>query len=81
MEDGVAEFGVAGAGYLAKLLGDGVPLAQKQVGQDGLVKLLVEGEMAGQEAAVEGGQGEFEVDGVEASGFFEGAVAGAGAQA
>jgi hypothetical protein len=33
MKDGVAELGVAGAGNLAQLLGDGVPLAQHQAGQ------------------------------------------------
>ena len=44
MKDGVAELGVAGAGDLAQLLGDGVPLAQDQAGQDGLVELLVERE-------------------------------------
>ena len=71
VKDGVAEFGVAGAGDLAELLGDGVPLAQHQAGQDSLMKLLVEGELAGEEAAVEGGQGEFEVVGVETAGFFQ----------
>ena len=81
MEDGVAEFGVAGAGDLAQLLRDGVPLAQHQAGQDRLVKLLVEREVAGQEAAVERGQGEFEVVGIEAAGFLDGARTGAGAQA
>jgi len=37
--------------------------------------------MASEEAAVKGGQGEFEVDGIEAASFLEGAIAGAGAQA
>ena len=81
MEDGVAEFGVAGAGDLAELLGNGVPLAENEAGKDGLVKLLVEGELSGEEAAVEGGEGEFEIVGVEAAGFLESARAGAGAQA
>jgi hypothetical protein len=81
VEDGVAELGVAGAGDLAQLLGDGVPLAQHQAGQDGLMELLVERELAGQEAAVERGQREFEVVGVEAAGFLDGAGTGAGAQA
>ncbi len=44
VEDGVAELGVAGAGDLAELLRDGVPLAQHEAGEDGLVKLLVERE-------------------------------------
>ncbi len=81
VEDGVAELGVAGAGDLAELLGDGVPLAEDEAGQDGLVKLLVERELAGEEAAVEGGEGEFEVVGVEAAGFLDGARGGAGAEA
>ena len=81
VEDGVAEFGVADAGHLAELLGDGVPLAEDQAGQDGLVELLVEGEMAGEEAAVECGQGEFEIAGIEAARFLQGAGTGAGAQA
>ena len=45
------------------------------------MKLLVERELAGEEAAVERGQREFEVVGVEAAGFLDGAGAGAGAQA
>ena len=65
MEDGVAELGVAGAGDLAELLCDGVPLAQHQAGKNALVELLVEGKLAGEEAAIEGGQGELEVVGVE----------------
>ena len=44
-------------------------------------KLLVERELAGEEAAVEGGQGELEIVGIEAAGFLEGAGTGAGAQA
>ena len=44
MKDGVAELGVAGAGDLAQLLRDGVPLAQHQAGKDDLVQLLVERE-------------------------------------
>jgi hypothetical protein len=44
MEDGVAVLGVAGAGNLAQLLRDGVPLAQHQAGKNGLVKLLVRAE-------------------------------------
>ncbi len=34
MKDGVAELGVAGAGNLAELLGNGVPLAQHQAGEE-----------------------------------------------
>ena len=44
------------------------------------MQLLVERKLAGQEAAVERGQGEFEVVGIEAAGFFDGARTGAGAQ-
>jgi hypothetical protein len=41
---------------------------------------LVEGEVAGEEAVVEGGQGEFEVVGIEAGTLFEDAGGGAGAE-
>ena len=44
------------------------------------MELLVERELPGEEAAVEGGQGEFEVAGIEAAGFLEGAGTGTGAQ-
>ena len=81
MKDGVAELGVTGAGNFAQLLGDGVPLAQHEAGEDGLVKLLVERELAGEKAAVESGEGELEIVGIEAAGFFHGAGTGAGAQA
>ncbi len=81
VKDGVAVFGVAGAGDFAELLGYGVPLAEDEAREDGLVKLLIEGELAGEETAVEGGQGEFEVVGVEAAGFLHGAGTGAGAKA
>jgi hypothetical protein len=72
VEDGVAVLGVADAGDFAELLRDGVPLAQDEAGHNGLVELLVERELAGEEAAVEGGQGEFEVVGIEAAGFLDG---------
>ena len=81
MEDGVAVLGVAGAGDLAQLLRDGVPLAQDEAGKGDLVKLLVERKLAGEEAAIERGQGEFEIVGIEAAGFLDGAGTGAGAQA
>ena len=81
VEDGVAEAGMAGAGNFAELLGDGVPLAEYEAGQNYLVQLLVERELAGQEAAVEGGEGEFEVVGVEFTRFLDGAGTGAGAEA
>ncbi len=42
-------------------------------GRIGLVQLLVERELAGEEAAVERRQGEFEVIGIEAAGFLDGA--------
>ncbi len=73
MKDGVAVLGVAGAGNLAQLLRDRVPLAQNQAGKDRLMQLLVERELAGQKAAVERGQGEFEVVGIEPARFFDGA--------
>ena len=73
MKDGVAEFGVAGAGDFAELLRDGVPLAEDEAGKGGLVELLIERELAGEEAAVESGEGEFEIVGIEAAGFFDGA--------
>ena len=79
MEDGVAELGVAGAGDLAQFLRDGAPLAQHQAGKYGLMELLVERELAGQEAAVERGQRELQIVGVEAAGFLDSARAGAGA--
>ena len=81
MEDGVAVFGVAGAGDFAELLRDGVPLAEDEAGKSDLVELLVERKLAGEEAAIESGEGEFEVVGVEAAGFLDGAGVGAGAQA
>src|SRR5580658_1113297 len=81
MKDGVAILGVAGAGNFAELLGDGVPLAEHQAGQDRLMKLLVKRELSGEEAAVERRQGEFEIVGVESPGFLDGAGAGAGSQA
>ena len=80
MEDGVAVFGVAGASDLSQLLGDGVPLAQDQAGEDSLVKLLVERELAGKEAAIEGGEGELEVVGIETPGFLDRSGTGAGAE-
>ena len=81
MKDGVAELGVAGAGNLAQLLRDGVPLAEHEAGQHGLVELLIERELAGEKAAVEGGEGELEIVGIEAAGFLDGAGTGAGAEA
>ena len=81
MKNRIAELGVARAGDLAQLLRNGVPLAQHEAGKGDLVKLLVEGKLAGQEAAVEGGEREFQVVGVEAAGFLHGAGAGAGPQA
>ncbi len=81
MKDGVAELGVAGAGNFAELLRDGVPLAEDEAGKDGLVELLIERKLAGEEAAVERGEGEFEIVGIEAADFLDGAGGGAGAQA
>src|SRR6266568_4594274 len=81
MEDGVAELGVAGAGDLTELLSDGVPLAEDEAREDGLMELLVERELAGKKAAIEGGEREFEIVGIETAGFFDGAGTGAGAKA
>ncbi len=81
MKDGVAVLVVTGAGDLAELLGDGVPFAQDEAGEDGLVELLVERKLAGEEAAVESGEGEFEVVWIEAADLFDGARGGAGAEA
>jgi len=55
VKDGVTELGVAGAGDFTQLLGDGIPLAEDQTGEDGLVELLVERELAGEKATVESG--------------------------
>src|ERR1700722_17508115 len=81
MKDGVAVSGVSSAGDFAELLGDRVPLAEDETGKSDLVELLVEGKLAGEEAAIESGEGEFEIIGVEAAGFFDGAGVGAGAKA
>ena len=81
MEDGVAELGVAGAGNLAQLLGNGGPLAQHQSGKGDLVQLLVKRKLAGQEPAVERRERKFQVIRIEAAGFFHRPGAGAGAQA
>ena len=80
MEDGVAEFGVAGASDFAELLRDGVPLAEEEAGKSDLVELLVERKLAGEETAIESGEREFEIVGVEAAGFLDGAGTGAGAK-
>ena len=72
MKDGVAVLGVAGAGDLAQLLGNGVPLAQNEAGKDRLMKLLVKRELPSQKATVKRGQGELEVVGIEFSSFFDG---------
>ena len=80
MEDRIAEFGVAGTGNLAQFLGNGVPLTQHKSRQHSLMQLLVERKLPGQKAAVERGQGEFQIVRIEASGLFHRARAGAGAQ-
>src|ERR1700692_4472114 len=80
MEDGVAILGMAGAGNLAQLLGDGVPLAENEVGKDRLMKLLVERKLAGQKPTVERGQGEFEIIRIEFAGFLDGTRTRAGAE-
>ncbi len=65
MEDGVAILGVARSCNLAQLLSDRVPLAQNEAGKNRLVELLVERKLAGEEAAIEGCQREFEVVRIE----------------
>jgi len=45
------------------------------------MELLVKGKLAGEEAAIESGEGEFEIIGIEAAGFLDGAGGGAGTQA
>ena len=80
MKDGIAVFGVAGSCNLAELLRDGIPFAQHQAGEHGLMELLIKREMTGEEAAVERGQREFQVIGIEAAGFLHGARSGAGAK-
>src|SRR5579863_8954314 len=69
MEDGVAVLGVAGACNFAQLLRNGVPLAQNQAREDRLMKLLVKGELAGEEAAVECGECKFQVIRIELASF------------
>jgi hypothetical protein len=81
MKDGVAVLGVAGAGDFAELLRDLVPLAEDYAGEGFVVQLLVEREVSGQEAVIEGRKGEFEVVGVEAVTFFDRACGWAGAEA
>ena len=81
VEDGVAVFGVAGAGHLGEVLDDGVPFAEDDRGQELSFKFGVEGAAAGEVAAIEEGDGEFEIVGVDALGFFQGAGDGAGAEA
>ena len=58
MKDGVAVLGVAGAGDFAELLGDLVPLAEDEAGDGFVVELLIEGKAAGEEAVIEGREGE-----------------------
>ena len=81
MKNRVAELGVAGAGNFAQFLGDRRPLAQNQARKGDLVQLLVERKLAGQKAAIEGGEGEFKVVGVKSAGLLRGAGTGAGAKA
>src|ERR1700750_2155806 len=72
MEDGIAILGVTPARNLAELLGNGVPLAQNQARKDRLVELLVKRELAGEEAAIQGGQCELEISGIKPACFVDG---------
>ena len=81
MKDGIAKLGVPRARNLAQLLRNRRPFAQHQPRKGHLVKLLVQRKLPGQETPVERGQREFQVVGIEPSGLFHGARAGAGPQA
>ena len=81
MEDGVAVFLVARAGQVGKPVNDAAPFAQCDFGQRLRLQSLVQAVVAGDEAAVKQGEGEFDVVGVVAIAFLEGADHGAGAQA
>ena len=80
VKDGVAVFCVAAAGNFAQLLRNVVPLTQHQAGKRDLVKLLIEGELAGQVSTVKRGQRELKVVAIEFAGFLDRPRAGAGAQ-
>ncbi len=75
VEDGVAEFGVAGPGDFAEFLGDLIPFAEDEAREGFVMELLVEDEVSSEETMIEGGEGEFEIVGVEPAGysFFRGA--------
>ena len=81
MEDGVAVFLVPRAGQVGKSMHDAAPLAQRNFGQCLCLQSLVEAVVAGDEAAVEQGESEFDVIGIVAVAFLEAADHGAGAQA
>ncbi len=71
MKDCIAEFGVAGAGNFSQFLCNGVPLAQYQAGEHGLMELLIKGELSGEKATVESGEREFEIIRIETGYFFD----------
>ncbi len=81
MKDGVAVFGVAGAGDLGEVLDDDIPVAQGEDGEEIVFEAAVEGGVSGEEAAVEQRDREFEVGGIDLVAFLEGARGGAGAEA
>src|ERR1700744_1770668 len=72
MKDGVAELGVTGTRHFTELLCDGIPLAEHEAGEGGLVELLVERKLSSEKAAIEGRDGEFEIVGIEAANFLDG---------
>ncbi len=81
MEDGVAKFLMARAGQIGKFMDDGAPFAQREPRQRLCLKGLIEAMVAGDETAVEQGEGEFKVSWVVAVAFLEGADHRAGPQA
>ncbi len=80
MEDGVAVFLVARAGQIGKPMHDATPFAQRDFGQRFVLQSLGETVIPGDEAAVKQREGEFDVVGVVAIAFLEGADHGAGPQ-
>ena len=78
MEDGVAEFCMAGAREFHEVLDDERAIARDEARHDGVVEAIVELAITREVAAIEQGDGEFEVIGVEA--FALGEIAGGRAE-
>ena len=81
MEDGVAVFLVARAGQIGKFMHDAAPLPQCDFGQRLRLESLIQPVVAGDKAAVEQGEGEFDIIRIVAIAFLEGTDHGAGPQA